>query len=429
MSRSFVSMAFVGLFIASACGGSGGGGAAATSTGAAATSTGAAATSAATAGVPDTMKIGYVLPLSGADAKSGKFIEDAYKLYTKQVMDAGGLQVGGKKVKIELKGEDNKSDAATSGNLYEKLITQDKVDLLLGGYNTTLVTQEVKVANRYKMPYVNGGGASASIYKDNTWAFGVLAPIEALAQTELDFIKTQQDANKLPKPLTMAVVYENTSHGKEFSQGLQDGAKAAPDRFKVLFNEPFDLNGKDFSALLGRVKDVNADAFMADAHLPDYITMQRQYTQLGLYHKFITYGARGPDKSAKDQLGAATDYITSAVWFDQQQPGAAVKKWLDTWKTTGDDPEWYAAAGWETVRILYAAIQKAGTIDKQKVRDTLASNSWGDSIFPGGTIKFDKSGQATNVYVMTQNLPGGKTILIWPKEEATGDPVMPTPKK
>ena len=343
--------------------------------------------------------------------------------------DAGGLDVGGKKVKVELKGEDNKTDAATSGQLYEKLITQDKVDFLLGGYNTTIVTQEVKIANRYKIPYVNGGGASQSIYQGgNEWAFGTLAPITNLAQTELEFIKTMQDANKLPKPLTIAIVYENTSHGKEFSQGVKDGEKATPDRFKVVFNEPFDLNGKDFSALLGRVKDANADAFMADAHLSDYITMQRQYTQAGLYHKFITYGARGPDKSAKDQLGAATDYITSAVWFDQQQPGDAVKKWVDNWKQTGDSPEWYAAAGWEAVRILYSAIEKTGTFDKQKVRDTLANTTWDKSIFPGGTIKFGKDGQATNAYVMTQNLPGGKTILIWPKEEATGDPVMPTPK-
>jgi branched-chain amino acid transport system substrate-binding protein len=168
---------------------------------------------------------------------------------------------------------------------------------------------------------------------------------------------------------------------------------------------------------------------MADAHLPDYITMQRQYAQLGLHHLFITYGARGPDQSAKDQLGAATDYIASAVWFDQQEPGDLVKQWVAMWKQTGDDPEWYAASGWETARILYAAIEKAGSLDKQKVHDILASTTWDKSIFPGGSIKFDKTGQAGNAYVMTQNLPGGKTILIWPKDQATGTAVVPVPTK
>ena len=416
--RKLSALALVAAFVVAACGGGGTGGGPAAS--------GAATTNAAAANIPDTIKIGAVLPLSGADAKTGKYINDAYILYTKQVNDKGGLTIAGKKVKIDLRIEDNKDDGATSGQLYEKLITQDNVDFLLGGYNTALVTQEIKVANRYKIPYVNGGGASSASYVDNTWAFGLLATIQGLSHTQLDFLKTQQDAGKLPNPLKMAIVFENSSHGKEFSDGLKDGD---PARFKIVLNEPFDLNGKDFTSLLNKVKDAGADAFMADAHLPDYITMQKQYAQLGLRHLYVTYGARGPDQSAKDQLGAATDYITSAVWFDQQQPGDNIKQWVDMWKATGDSPEWYAASGWETARILYAALEKTGSVDKDKVRQTLATTTWDNSIFPGGSIKFDKTGQATNSYVMTQNLPGGKTILIWPKEQATGTAVVPVPTK
>lgn len=416
--RKLSAVALVAAFVVAACGGGGTGGGAAGSN---------APTSNAAANIPDTLKIGAVLPLSGADAKTGQYINDAYVLYTKQVNDKGGLTIAGKKVKLDLRIEDNKDDGATSSQLYEKLITQDNVDFLLGGYNTALVTPEIKVANRYKIPYVNGGGASVASYADNTWAFGTLANIQALSHTQLDFLATQQDAGKLPKPLKIAIVYENSSHGKEFSDGLKDGDAS---RFQIVMNEPFDLNGKDFTSLLNKVKDAKADAFMADAHLPDYITMQKQYGQLGLHHLYITYGARGPDQSAKDQLGAATDYITSAVWFDQQQPGDLVKQWVDMWKAnTKDAPEWYAASGWEAARILYAAIEKAGSVDKEKVRQTLASTTWDNSIFPGGSIKFDKTGQATNSYVMTQNLPGGKTILIWPKDQATGTAIVPVPSK
>ena len=365
--RKLSAVALVAAFVVAACGGGSTGGGAATG----------AATANAAANIPDTLKIGAVLPLSGADAKTGQYINEAYVLYTKQVNDKGGLTIAGKKVKLDLRIEDNKDDGATSAQLYEKLITQDNVDFLLGGYNTALVTQEIKVANRYKIPYVNGGGASSSSYVDNTWAFGLLATIQGLSHTQLDFLRTQQDAGKLPKPLKMAIVYENSSHGKEFSDGLKDGEK---DRFTIVLNEPFDLNGKDFTSLLQKVKDTNADAFMADAHLPDFITMQRQYQTLGMHHLYITYGARGPDQSAKDQLGAATDYITSAVWFDQQQPGDAVKAWVDMWKAnTKDAPEWYAASGWETARILYAALEKTGSVDKDKVRQTLADTNWTNS--------------------------------------------------
>ena len=413
---NFGGVALAATLVLGACGGSGTGG--------------GAGASAATANVPDTIHLGAALPLSGADSTPGTLMKHAYELYIKQVNDAGGLLVGTKKVKIDLRIEDNKSDAATSGQLYEKFITQDNVDLLLGGYNTTTVTQEVKVTNRYKMPYVGGGGASSSIYVDNQWAVGLLAPIEKLAATQLDFIKTQQDAGKLPKPLKIAVAYENSSHGKEFSAGIKTGETAAPDRFKIVLTEAFDLNGKDYTSLLNKVKDAGADAYMVDARVNDYITMQTQYKQLGLYHKYLTYGPRGPEKAARDALKDSSDYIIAATWFDSLQPGDNVKKWLDTWKTTGDSPEWFAAAGWESARILLGAVQKAQSIDKQKVRDTIWNTTWDSSLFPGGSIKFDsKTGQATNDYVMTQNTPGGTRILIHPKDQATGTPTIPFPTK
>lgn len=404
------------LLVGAACGGaapSGGGGPAPTSN------------------IPDVIKIGAVLPLTGADSTPGGFFKQAYELYTKQVNDAGGLVVAGKKAKIDLKIEDNKSDAATSGQLYEKLITQDNVDFLLGGYNTTTVTQEVKVINRYKMPYVTSGGASSSIYVDNQWAAGVLASIQKLSQTQLDFLKDQQDAGKLSKPTKIAVAYENSSHGKEFLQGIQEGAKAAPDRFQVVFDSPFDLSGKDYTSLLNKVKDANADAYMVDARVNDYITMQTQYKQLGMYHKFITYGPRGPESAAREALKASSDYIVAATWFDYLQPGDTVKKFAETWKAAGlkDSGSWFEAGAWETARIMYSAIQKAGTMDKQKVRDVIWSTAWDGSILPGGVIKFDaKTGQANNDYVMTQNTPNGGKILIWPKSLATGTATVPVPK-
>ncbi len=413
--RKLSAVALVAASVIAACGGAGTGG--------------GAASGAVTVNVPDTVHLAASLPLTGADASIAKIMKDSYELYFKQLNDSGGLAVGNKKVKFDLKIEDNKGDAATSGQLYEKFVTQDNVDLLLGGYNTTIVTQEVKVANRYKIPYVGGGGASSSIYVDNVWAVGVLASIEKLAATQLDYIKTQQDTGKLPKPLKIAVAYENSSHGKEFLKGIQDGEKAASDRFKVVFNETFDLNGKDYTSLLNKVKDASADAFMIDARVADYITMQTQYKQLGMYHQYLTYGPRGPEKAARDALKDSSDYITAATWFDSLMPGDNVKKWLDTFKATGDSPEWYAASAWECARILTGAIQKALTVDKQKIRDTLFATTWDGSLFPGGSIKFGPTGQADNNYVMTQNTPGGNRILIWPKDIATGPATMPVPKK
>jgi branched-chain amino acid transport system substrate-binding protein len=128
--RRLSAVALVAAFVIAACGGGSTGGGAPAST-----------SQAVTVNVPDTVRLAAALPLTGADSSIAKIMKDSYELYFKLLNDAGGLQVGNKKVKFDLKIEDNKGDAAASGQLYEKFITQDNVDLLLGGYNTTIVTQ------------------------------------------------------------------------------------------------------------------------------------------------------------------------------------------------------------------------------------------------------------------------------------------------
>lgn len=391
------------------------------------TSTGGS--TASSAPLPSTVHIGASLPLTGADSKIGKFYKDAYELYVKQVNDAGGLPVGSGKVRIALEILDSTSDPQVSAQNYTKLATQDQTDFFLGGYNTTVVLQEVKIANRYKIPYVNGGGSSSEIYAGNVWGFGVLAPIETLASTQLAFIKSEQDLKHLPVPLKMFVAYENSAHGKEFLAGLQEGARISPDRFTITDQLTFEVSSPDAPAILARLQVSGADAFMVDARAQDYSAIQKAYVAKNLYHKYITYGPRGSEKAVRDVLGAGADYLIAAIWFDQNQTGDNVKKWLEMWKATGNTPEWYAAGGWEAVRILTSAISKAGTLDKSKVRETLANTSWTGSIFPGGAIKFNAFGQATNEFIVTQNLPGGKLGIVWPKDQTTAPAVLPIPQK
>src|SRR5207247_3369413 len=157
---------------------------------------------------------------------------------------------------------------------------------------------------------------------------------------------------------------------------IKQAETASPDRFKVVFSETFDLAGKDYTSLLNKVKDANAAAYRVDARGTDYMTMQTQYKQLGMYHLYETFGPRGAEKAARDALRASSDYIVAAAWFDSLMPGDSVKKWLDTIKVTGDSPEWYLASGWEVAGILTGAIQTAGGGAQEKGRDiTVNPNS------------------------------------------------------
>jgi branched-chain amino acid transport system substrate-binding protein len=383
--------------------------------------------------VPDTITIGATLPLTGTESKVGGRYKEGYELAFELANRAGGIDVNGKKVKVELKLLDDTTDQAKAVNLAQRLIAQDKVNFLLGTYSTPLVEAQSTVAEQGKVPYVNGGGASSSIYsKGFTWIFGALASVENLGSTEMAWIQQQQDAGKLPKPAKIALVWENTSHGKDFQKGVSDFANSHGGNYQIVVDESFALDGKDFSAVLNKVKAAKVDLFMVDAHLPDFLTMQRQYISSGMCNKVITYGARGSEVDAREALGTeGVNYILSAVWWNAQLGNEGLNKaFVDAFKAKygGKEPEWYQALGYESARALFTAITNARSVDRQKVRDALSSLKM-ESILPGGTLSFpaENGGQASYPFVVQQNMPDGTSPIVYPDDVKKRDGVAPIP--
>jgi branched-chain amino acid transport system substrate-binding protein len=375
-----------------------------------------------------TIRIGAVLPVTGKESKIGGAYKQATEFAVKEVNDAGGLDVGGRKMKIDLALLDDTSEGARSAQLVEQLMAQQKVHAVIGGYASQLVQAQSVVPDRYGIPYVSGGAGATSIYGRSKWVFGTLSPVELLGETQMTFLADLVKSGKLKPPLKIALVIENTEHGKDFQKGVKDFVKAHSE-FSVALDESFEMNASDFKPLLGRVAAAKADLFMCDAHLEDFISMQRTYTQMGLYHQMLTYGARGADEAGRKGLGAATDYIFASGWWSDLLPYPQVKAFSAKWKAaSGSAPQWYHALAYETVRALFAAIHKAGSLKPDAIRSALAAIELTDSILPGGVLKFTKTGQAVLPFVVTQNKPDGKVDLVWPKEARTGEPVAPMPK-
>lgn len=376
------------------------------------------------------IKIGTVLPLTGAFGSSGGYFKQGYTMAIDDVNKAGGLQVGGQKYHVALIILDDGSDGTRSRSLVEKLVTDQHVNFLLGGYDTSLVEAQEVVPDQYKIPYVEGGGAASEIFKRGyKYVFGTLATIYNLGKITMDFIAAQQTAGHLPKPLTIAAVWENTDHGKDYIDAVSDAAKAHPDLYRIVLNQSFQLNGSDFSPLLQQVKASNAAAFLSDAHLPDFITMHRQYLQAGLYHQFVSYGARGPDQKGRQALGPGADYLVAGLWWTPALKDPASQLFADRYtKEYKAIPDWFQALSFETARALLAGIGKAGALDGPKVRDALAHLTL-PSMLPGGVIKFGPDGQIQAPYVMVQTTPGNTVRIIWPSNlPETRAATLPMPR-
>ncbi|HEX7418378.1 MAG TPA: amino acid ABC transporter substrate-binding protein [Thermoanaerobaculia bacterium] len=376
------------------------------------------------------IRIGAVLPLTGKESKIGGAYKTATEFAVKEINDAGGIDVHGKKMKIDLRLLDDTSDAAKSSQLVEQLIVQQKVHAVIGGYGSQLVQAQSVVPERYGIPFISGGAGASAIYGRSKWVFGTLSPVEDLARTQMEFLTDLVNQKKLKAPLKISLLRENTEHGRDFEKGVLDFVKAHPKMYSVVLDESFELYAPDFKPLLTRVEAAKGDIFMCDAHLEDFIAMHRTYTQMGLYHQMVTYGARGADEAGRKGLGSATDYIFASGWWSDLLPYPQVKAFNAKWAAAngGKNPQWYHACAYETVRALAAAIHKAGSLNPEAIRKGLATVDLKDSILPGGVLKFSKTGEATLPFVVTQNKPDGKLDLVWPKPAKTGDPVAPIPR-
>ncbi len=381
------------------------------------------------------VSVGATLPLTGSEARIGSFVKEGYELAFEEVNKAGGLQVGNQKLPVALTLLDDATNQATAVSLADKLINSDKVDFLLGTYSSHLIEAQSTVAEQYKVPYLQGGGGATKIFKRGfKYLFGTISPVELLGTTLMTWIDQQQKAGKLPKPAKIALLWENTAHGKDFRKGVSDFVAQNKGAYIISVDESFALDGKDFSALLGKVKAAKVDLFLADAHLPDYITMHRQYVASGLCHKVVSYGARGSEKGAIDALGVENvKYILSGVWWSSQlaaKPGPS-RDFVTAFKARygGRDPEWFQALAYLSAKTLFAAIQQAGTVDREAVRQKLATMKV-KSLLPGGPLEFPAAlgQQAQNPFVVQQNTPDGKSPIIFPQDVATGTGVAANPK-
>jgi branched-chain amino acid transport system substrate-binding protein len=378
----------------------------------------------------DTISIGVVLPITGREGKPGQFQKEGIELAIKKINDAGGVSVKGKKMLLKEVFYDDGSDSAKSAALAERAMSSDNVTAVLGGYSTALGEAEAVMPDRYQTPWIATGAGATSIFAHGyQYTFGALSPVSLLGSITAEFLGSLVDQGKLKKGLKIALLVENTDHGIDYTNGIQQWIKEHPGYFTVVFNEKFELGGTDFSPQLQKVKSARADIFLGDAHLQDYITMHRQYLQSGMHHQMISYGARGPEADARKALGDGINYIFAGIWWSSKLPYPQVKQFVSDYKQfTGHDPDsWYAATGYDSVRILAAAITQAGSTDKTKIRDALRKAALKDSLLPGEILKFGANGQVGYPFVIVQNQPGAKVEIVYPKNGATGAPIAPTP--
>ncbi len=365
------------------------------------------------------IKVGAAVPLTGRYGGGGAQVRAGYEIAVEQLNAAGGVSVGGRKMMLELVLLDDESDATKTVSRLETLAAQGVV-AYLGGFASDLHAAAASVAEKNKIPYLGVAFALNKVHQQGfRYLFSPFWKSPDIGQ-QLPGMLTSIPAAERPK--TVAIFQEKTDWGAEMTAAWVEAGKAAG--YQVVVQGEYAPGAKDFSDLILKAKAVNADAVFALPTPPDGMTMVKQMKELG-YTPKLTMFIRAPDPPIwSKNLGKDGDYVVLAPGWHYGVKAPGVKELNAAHeKKIGRPADPIVGPAYACVQVLAAAITRAGSLDREKLRDAIAATDMTTVI---GPVKFraDGTGIVQSVFVQWIN---GKQELVWPKESATAPLAYPAP--
>ncbi len=359
------------------------------------------------------IRIGASLSLTGTYAKLGKYQHEGYQLCIKELNGKGGLL--GRK--IDLVVYDDQSTPQTGVRLYEKLITEDKVDAVMGPYSSPITEAVANVTEKYKKVMVTPLAATTSIFKKGRkYIFMVISPAEVYLEGLVDMA-----AKRGLK--TIAVVNEDTLFTKTAAVATAELAKKRG--MQVVFQESYPKGNQDFSAMLTKIKATNPDVLAAATYFDDAVAITRQMKELNVNPKMYGVTVGGDLPEFYDLLKQNAEYVYGATQWDDQLPYPGQKEFVTAYKKEfGHEPVYHSAAGYSGCVVYGEGVKRAGTLDSDKVREALLKLEMKTAF---GDYKVDETGfQVAHKMVILQ-WQEGKKHIVWPDELAGIKARFPTP--
>jgi branched-chain amino acid transport system substrate-binding protein len=363
------------------------------------------------------IRLGASLSLTGTYAKLGRNQHEGYKLCEKDLNAKGGLL--GRKIEFVV--YDDQSTPATAVRLYEKLITEDKVEGVMGPYSSPVTEASVNVTEKYKKVMVAPLAATTSIFKrppdkKRHYVFMVISPAEVYLEGLIDTA-----AKRGLK--TVAVVNEDTLFSKAAASGAVEVAKKRG--MQVVFQEAYPKGNTDFSALLTKVKSLNPDVIAAATYFDDAVALTRQMRELDVNPKAYGVTVGGDLPEFYDTLKTNADFIYGATQWEHVLPYPGNTEFFEAYKKEfGHEPSYHSAAGYAGCLIYAEAVKRAGSLDADRVREQLFKLET-RTVF--GEYKVDQDGFQVAHKMVTFQWQEGKKVVVWPDELAQGKARFPTP--
>ncbi len=359
------------------------------------------------------IRIGASLSMTGTYAQPAGFQREGYVLCEKDLNAQGGLL--GRKVQFVL--YDDQSQPATGVRLYERLITEDKVDVVMGPYSSPITEAVANVTEKYQKVMVAPVAATTSTFrKGRTFIFMLISPAEVYLEGLIDL--AARHGLK-----TIAFLNEDTLFTKTTVAGAVELAQRKG--LRVVFQEAYPKGTTEFSALLVKVKAVQPDVIGAATYFDDAIALTRQMKELDLNPKMFGVTVGGDIPRFYELLGKNAEFVYSASQWEPSLAYPGAREFAERYeKEFGHEPSYHSAAGYAGCLIFAEAVKRAGGLDADRVRKALlelrATTIFGDYAVDGDGFQIAHK-------MVTLQWQDGKRAVVWPENVASVKARIPTP--
>ena len=355
----------------------------------------------ASAGV-EPIKVGVTVSLSGDYAAPGSEQLQGIQMWAHDLNARGALL--GRPVEIVY--YDDKSDAEVSEALYERLVSEDKVDLLLGPYSSGLTLAASRVAEKHHFPMVATGASSTDIWsRGNKYIFQVDAP----ADTYLNLVITSAKKAGLA---TIALLYAGTDFTRQVAEGVR--VEAAKQGVEIVFDEEFSQGSSDFAAIIGRMRAKNPDVVIGATYLDGSIAVMKQAKKSGLSPRAFVFTVGPALAEFGEALGPDAEGVLGVVaWMAAAHMPMALDFAYRSQEYYDEVASVYNAYGYGAGQVLEAAVRLAGSLDKDAIRAQLSTMKFRSIL---GAYHVDDTGKQLDKETYVMQWQHGERRLVLPKE-------------
>jgi branched-chain amino acid transport system substrate-binding protein len=368
--------------------------------------------------------LGAALSSTGKYSTNGENTKIGYEFAIKKIKEAGGVKVGGKCYNFKVIYYDDESTPARAAQLVERLISQDKVEFMLGPYSSGLTVAVAPVTEKYKIPMVESEAATRSLFnKGYKYIFAVLSTSEQYLSSAVDLAAEMATKNgKKPSDVKVAMVFESDPFSLDVRAGAVDAMKKHGMQAVIDDKMPRDLN--DISPTLTKVKALKPDLLLISGHEKGAATAARQMGEMKIDVPIVGITHCESAKLTVDFKGVSDAFLCPTQWsetltYDGQIFGSAANydKEMKAYHTKYKTVPYQTAQASAAVFVYKDAFERAKSMDKEKVREALAAT---DLATFYGRVKFAPEGNNTAKPMVLRQIQDGNYVVVAPTKYATG---------